>query len=121
MMTTIKVDFSPLFLKELTQLKKKYPRVVREVNTLVQQLETGAQPGDKIPHIGYDVYKVRLKNPSSGKGKRSGFRAVYYVQTASAIFLLTLYSKNQQEDIAAAIIRRIIEELTPPDDEDTSE
>ena len=71
-------------------------------------MENGTHSGDKIPDLGYDVYKVRLKNPSAKRGKRGGFRAIYYIKTAQFIILLTIYSKSQQEDISVERIRRII-------------
>jgi mRNA-degrading endonuclease RelE of RelBE toxin-antitoxin system len=40
---TIKVDFTPLFVKELERLSRKYPRVTNEVSVLVESLEEGEQ------------------------------------------------------------------------------
>lgn len=108
---TIKVDFTPLFDKELKRLSRKFPLVIDETETLVDQLESGEQPGDKIPNVGYDVYKVRLRNPSAGKGKRGGFRVIYYVRVAEHIILLTIYSKSQQEDVSMESIRRVIDDF----------
>ena len=108
-MSDRKVILSPRFLKELERLERKYPRVIDEVSALVSQLNQGQQPGDKIVGVGYDAYKVRLKNPSSGRGKRGGFRVIYYVHLANQIFMLSIYAKNQQEDISLSDIKRIIE------------
>jgi mRNA-degrading endonuclease RelE of RelBE toxin-antitoxin system len=108
-MSKSKIILSPRFLKELERLERKYPRVIDEVTTLVSQLEQGQQPGDKITGLGYDAYKVRLRNPSSGRGKRGGFRVIYYVYVAGQIFMLSIYSKTQQEDISLSDIKRAIE------------
>jgi mRNA-degrading endonuclease RelE of RelBE toxin-antitoxin system len=62
------------------------------------------------------VYKVRLKNPSASKGKSGGFRAIYYVQLADLVVLLTIYSKTEQVDIPAEAIQDIINDL--PDESD---
>jgi mRNA-degrading endonuclease RelE of RelBE toxin-antitoxin system len=83
-------------------------------------LEAGKRPGDKIPDIGHDVYKVRLANPSAQRGKSGGFRVIYYVQVADSVFLLKIYSKTEQNDISADDIRRIVQELLPPPDDDVS-
>jgi mRNA-degrading endonuclease RelE of RelBE toxin-antitoxin system len=109
-MSKSKVAFSARFLKELERLERKYPRVIDEVASLVGQLDQDERPGDKIMGVGYDAYKVRLRNPSSGRGKRGGFRAIYYVHLADQIFMLTIYAKNQQEDISLSDIKRAIED-----------
>lgn len=67
-------------------------------------------PGDKIPHTGHTVFMVRLRNSDIQKGKRSGYRVIYYVQTSTSIILITVYSKLEQGDISADEIRRIITE-----------
>jgi mRNA-degrading endonuclease RelE of RelBE toxin-antitoxin system len=112
-MNKSKVILSPQFLKELERLERKYPRVIDEVTALVNQLNQGQQPGDKIVGAGYDAYKVRLKNPSVGRGKRGGFRVIYYVHLADQIFMLSIYSKSQQEDISVSDIQRAIERILP--------
>jgi mRNA-degrading endonuclease RelE of RelBE toxin-antitoxin system len=78
---------------------------------LVSQLQEGKHPGDKVPGVGCDTYKVHLKNPAAKRGKRGGLRVVYYIQTAAQIILLTIYSKSQQADISAVRVRRIIKEF----------
>jgi mRNA-degrading endonuclease RelE of RelBE toxin-antitoxin system len=100
----------PPFNRSLRRLARKYPDVTSEVDNLITDLERNDRPGDKIPGVGYDVYKVRLGNPSAGRGKRGGFRVVYYIRRKDSILLLTLYTKTQREDIPPEQIRRIIEE-----------
>ncbi len=107
-MIIIRVDLAARFLKELERLSRKYPRAIDEVDLLVNQLKQGQQSGDKIPGVGYEVYKVRLKIPSAGRGKRGGFRAIYYIHLANYIILISIYSKSQQEDISGEEIRRAI-------------
>lgn len=104
-----RVDTSDFFDDNLRRLARKYPRVLDEVERLIDVLESDERPGDKIPRVKRDVYKVRLKNPSAGKGKRGGFRVVYYVKVHDHIYLLTIYSKTDQTDISPEEIRRIID------------
>jgi hypothetical protein len=56
--------------------------------------------------------KVRWK--AQGKGKSGGVRIIYYLACAEARFLmLTLYAKNELEDLTQAEIRllkKIVEE-----------
>jgi mRNA-degrading endonuclease RelE of RelBE toxin-antitoxin system len=107
---TIRVEFSRYFEKELRRLYRKYPSIVDEVEALVIQLQQGELPGDKIPNVGYNVYKARLRNRSAGRGKRSGFRVIYYVQRVDFVGMITIYFKSEQQDIRPERIRALIEQ-----------
>ena len=113
MPTTVRI--SAPFQKELDRLARKYPKVIDVAASLIETLKGDERPGDKIPHIGYDVYKVRLKNPSARRGKSGGFRVVYYVQLVNSVILLTIYSKTEQTDISPDEIQHILQETQPPD------
>src|SRR5262249_33940260 len=102
------------FQKQLDRLARKFPQVIEVVASLVDALQADQRPGDKIPGIGYDVYKLRLRNPSARRGKSGGFRGVYYVRVSNHGVLLTIYSKTRQTDIHVEDIRRILQELEPP-------
>ncbi len=111
-----KVDIPLVVERELKRLKRKYPSVTTEVRKLVIQLENDERPGDQIPGVGYDVFKVRLANPSANRGKSGGFRVVYYLKLENYILLLTIYSKTEQEDISSEHLRELIEDLDNEDD-----
>ncbi len=110
------VEVAARFQKDMKHLKKKYPAVSAEVRDLIGQLEADERPGDKIPGVGYDVYKVRLKNPAAGKGKSGGFRVIYYVRLTDSVILLTIYAKSEQINISPESIQQILENIVPPDD-----
>jgi mRNA-degrading endonuclease RelE of RelBE toxin-antitoxin system len=116
-----KVGISSEAQRDIKHLRRKYPAVTSEVLKLVEQLENDERPGDKIPGVGYDVYKVRLPNPSAQRGKSGGFRVIYYVQLADSVFLLRIYSKTEETDISPEKIRRVLENLLPPDDEESDD
>jgi mRNA-degrading endonuclease RelE of RelBE toxin-antitoxin system len=105
---TIQVQASAAFQKNLRILNKRYRSLRHEVATLIEQLQSGELPGDQIPNIGYDVYKVRIRNRDAQKGKSGGFRAIYYVKRPTSLLLITLYSKSDQGDVTAEEIRAII-------------
>ena len=115
------VNIPPQVVKEIKHLKRKYPAVTTEVRKLVAELENDERPGDKIPGVGYDVYKVRLPNPSAQRGKSGGFRVIYYVQLATRIVFVTIYSKTEQSNISADRIRQALADLSPPDTEGDEE
>ena len=106
----VKVEFTPEFKRNIRQLSKKYRHVQADVQPIIAQVEEGQTPGTQIPRTTYTAFKVRIKNSDIQKGKRSGYRMVYYLKTPEMVFLITIYSKTEQGDISAAQIRRIIAE-----------
>ena len=68
--------------------------------------------GDTIKGTG-GLKKVRWS--SKGKGKRSGIRTIYlYLKDKSHIHFLTVYAKNEMEDLSASdkkILKAIVEEI----------
>ena len=67
----------------------------------------GERPGQRIPRIGYSVYKVRLPNRAARRGKSGGFRVIYYVQLIDHVTLLTIYSKTDETDISVQEIQQL--------------
>lgn len=109
-MTKINVRAFPRFVRDLKRLSKKYHNVRADVDHLVEQLSEGETPGDQIKGTGYTVYKVRIASTDTKRGKRAGYRVIYYVQTLELLFLITIYVKSEQTDIPPDEVRRIIEE-----------
>jgi mRNA-degrading endonuclease RelE of RelBE toxin-antitoxin system len=109
---TTRVQTVAPFDEDIKRLQKKYPSVRRDIVVLIEQLRNDERPGDKIPNVGYDVYKVRIRNASAQRGKRGGFRVVYYLRHKDDVFLIAIYAKVQQADISPEQIRRIIDEIS---------
>lgn len=105
-----KIDFTPSFKQALKRLRKKYRHADGDVQAFIQRLENGETPGDQIPGVGYPVYKERLQNTDLAKGKRSGYRVVYYLRTKDAIVLLLIYVKSEQTDVPMDVIAQLIAE-----------
>jgi hypothetical protein len=73
------------------------------------QLAADPERGAVVPGSG-GVRKLRWRQP--GRGRRGGVRVIYYARLhAGAIWMLTLYAKNEAESIAPHILRRIKEEI----------
>ncbi|HAA30205.1 MAG TPA: addiction module antitoxin [Cyanobacteria bacterium UBA8553] len=106
----IQVEASPTFNRNLRSLAKKYRNIRNDIQPVIEQLERGKLLGDKISGIGYEVFKLRVKNSDIQKGKSGGYRLIYYVKTANGIILLTIYTKSEQADIVADEIKSIIAE-----------
>jgi len=103
-----KVSFTKEFKKNLKSLAKKYRKIRTDLTPYITQLESGELQGDQIPGIQHQVFKVRVPNQSAGKGKRGGFRLIYYLQVQDEVILLSIYSKNMQKDISSEDIASII-------------
>ena len=107
------IVYTPEFKRSLRQLAKKYRHIRSDVQPIIQDLIQGRTPGDQIPGIRYEVFKVLAKNSDAARGKRGGYRIIYYRPSSGPIVLITIYSKTEQSDITPAEIRRIISECEP--------
>jgi mRNA-degrading endonuclease RelE of RelBE toxin-antitoxin system len=106
--TPVPIEYTSEFKRNLRQLAKRYRRIKTDVQPLLDNLEQGQTPGDQIPGVAYEVFKARVGNSDSGKGKSGGYRIIYQCTEDSKIILVTIYSKTEQEDIAPHEIRQII-------------
>ena len=105
------VDTTREFDRELERLARRFSAVLDAVDTLILQMESDSRPGDRIQHVGGVAYKVRLPNRSARRGKSGGFRVIYYLRSPQQVFLVTIYSKSERDDISSAEIRRIISDI----------
>jgi len=80
-----------------------------EVNALQLELLKNPEAGDVIKGSG-GIRKIRCGG--KGKGKRGGYRVIYYyLAKAGQIWLLAIYAKNEIENLTAKELKTIAEEL----------
>jgi mRNA-degrading endonuclease RelE of RelBE toxin-antitoxin system len=80
-----------------------------EYAALQAALIADPEAGPVIPGSG-GVRKLRWAAP--GRGKRGGYRVIYYVRrTGGVIWMLTMYPKNVADSIPAHVLRQIREEV----------
>jgi len=104
----VAVLYTPEFKRNVRQLAKKYRRIKTDMQPLLDGLTAGQTPGDQVPGVQYEVFKVRVRNSDSAKGKSGGYRVIYQRATDGSVLLITIYSKTEQADIAPKEIRQII-------------
>lgn len=72
------------------------------------------QRGAIVPGLA-GIRKARAENPARGKGKRGGFRYMYYfLERDDEIYLLFLFDKGEQEDLnerQKTALRTVVAEL----------
>ena len=107
----IQVEYTPEFKRNLRALAKKYRHVRSDVQPVIEQFQRREPLGDQVPKAAYTLFKVRVQNSDIQKGKSSGYRLIYHLQTPTRIVLVTIYSKLDQGDISAEQIRRILREF----------
>lgn len=104
----IEISLTPRFKKDLRGLAKRYRSIRTDLKSLIEKLQAGETPGDRIVGVKYQVFKVRLKNSDIKKGKRAGYRVIYYLKTETAIILTTVYAKSDATDVSNAVIETAI-------------
>lgn len=100
------------FKRQVRHLIKKYRSLPEDLRRLQLELTNNPTQGDDL---GGEVRKVRMAISSKGKGKSGGARVITYrfvhTQEDTKITLLTIYDKNEMENVSDAFIQSLIENL----------
>lgn len=104
----IQIALTPRFKRDLRELAKHYRSIRSDLQPLIEQLQVGEIPGDRIAGVKYHVFKVRLKNSNIQKEKSGGYRVIYYLKTEQEIILATIYSKSDISDVSNEVIEEAI-------------
>ena len=100
------------FEKRLKHYAKKNPLLLKkDYESLLDLLEQNPI-NEFSTHLKDEAYKIRLKNSSSNKGKSAGYRIItYVVGEKSKIYLVSIYSKSEQDNILDAELKELIENV----------
>ena len=108
---SVDIEYTPEFKRALRKLAKKYHHIRSDLQPVIVRLQEGELVGDLVSGAGSTVFKARVRNSDIQKGKRSGYRLIYWQKTSRYITLVTIYSKLDQGDISAREIKQIIKEF----------
>jgi mRNA-degrading endonuclease RelE of RelBE toxin-antitoxin system len=104
-----KVILTVFFLKRAKRLLKKYHTLKISLIHLEQALLDNPKIGESY---GAGIYKVRLADPSKGKGKSGGFRVITYLVEETPvntdIYLITIFDKSEESSIDKDDIKSIL-------------
>jgi len=96
------------FNKDVKRLFKKYKQLPNDLKLLNKKLSKNPKAGIEL---GNRCYKIRLANSSIPTGKSGGFRIIYYyIDTDENIYLMSIYSKSELENIDDKMILQILKE-----------
>jgi mRNA-degrading endonuclease RelE of RelBE toxin-antitoxin system len=102
--------FTDWFDRNLRALRKHNPLLREDLEAFFGAFEAESSP--VIPGTG-GARKARMA--AKGRGKRGGYRVVYYfLVNENEVWLLTIYDKVKREDLTAAEaahIARLIDEI----------
>lgn len=94
------------FQKDVKRLYKRYKQLPNDLKNLKQELTKNPKSGIEL---GHKCYKIRVVNSSIPTGKSGGFRVIYYyLDTDNNIYLISMYSKSELENIDDKIILDIL-------------
>lgn len=107
-MKECEVRLSLAMQRAIRRLSKRFPHIMDDLRPLLGKLEAGENPGDAVRGFSRCVYKVRVPSSDQCKGKRGGFRVVYYLESEDQVYLLTMYDKSRQGNIQKKEINSLI-------------
>jgi mRNA-degrading endonuclease RelE of RelBE toxin-antitoxin system len=104
---SLKIISLESFARDVKRLHKKYKAIGEDLRILKRQLQENPKVGI---FLGRGCYKIRLRNTSVPTGKSGGFRVVYYyLDGENNLYLMTIWSKTEMENIHDEKIIEILE------------
>ncbi|MCQ2311502.1 MAG: type II toxin-antitoxin system RelE/ParE family toxin [Paludibacteraceae bacterium] len=103
---------TPEFDKRIKRLSKKYASIKEDFRNLLQSLQDNPEQGVLLKD---GFRKIRMAITSKGKGKSGGARVItlncFLEESNKQIILVTIYDKNEQENITNAEISAALSTL----------
>ncbi len=100
-----KIETIPRFEKDVKILKKKFPKIKKDLQKFIDELVLNPELGT---NLGDNIFKVRIANSSIPTGKSGGFRVITYYKKDDILYLVTIYSKTEQDTVLTERLRKIV-------------
>ncbi len=85
----MQVLWSEEFDSQVEKLARKHRLIYDDIEDLIDKIESGLRPGYQLRGVkGLPVKWTRLGNRSANKGKRGGFRVVYYFDNELILLIM---------------------------------
>ncbi|MDK9693287.1 MAG: type II toxin-antitoxin system RelE/ParE family toxin [Sulfurimonas sp.] len=91
------IEYSDNFLKEAKPLSKKFKLLKSDLRVAINEIGSSKDFG---VHLGFSLFKKRVKNSSIPTGKSGGFRIIIYQQLENKIILISIFSKTDKENLS---------------------
>jgi len=85
----------------------KFPKIKSDLINFINDLSSNPEMGISL---GENIFKVRVPNSSIPTGKSGGFRIITYYQKDDTLYLVTIYSKTEQDNILTEKLKKIVQE-----------
>lgn len=102
-----KIRTIPRFEKDVKKLKKKFPKIKDDLVEFIDKLSLNPMLGTDL---GENIFKVRIANSSIPVGKSGGFRIITYYKLHDTVYLVSIYSKTQQDTVLTEKLKQIIKD-----------
>jgi mRNA-degrading endonuclease RelE of RelBE toxin-antitoxin system len=103
------IEPTPLFLRHIKALKKKYPSVWKDLEELGKKLQENPKQGESL---GRNCYKIRFAITSKNTGKRDNSRLITCVQIEEdMIFLLAAYDKADKSTVSDKELTHLLKQV----------
>ncbi len=110
----MQILWSNEFEHQAEKLSRKHRTVFDDIAQLIEQLESGQQPGYFLRGLGGQPLKwTRLRNRSARRGKSGGFRVVYYVGE-QLILLVMIDTRADIMDVSRKRLLQIVKDAGLP-------
>ncbi len=101
----LKIETIPRFEKDVKKLKKRFPKIKDDLLKLINDLSSNPKSGIDL---GENIFKIRVPNSSIPTGKSGGFRIITYYRRDDILYLVTIYSKTEQDTVLTQRLREIV-------------
>ena len=101
------IETIPRFEKDVKKLKKRFPKIKNDLLQLINRLSSNPELGTNLSE---NIFKIRVPNSSIPTGKSGGFRVITYYKKDNILYLVTIYSKTEQDTILTEKLRKIIKD-----------